>query len=70
MLLTEYIAKTHRFRPMAEIDPVYGREYLLLQRGVCYICTWDRDTETWREIEYYTIIEPEGWLPNGVPAVE
>lgn len=70
MLLTEYIARTHRFRPMKEVDPIYGREYLLLQNGVCYICIWDRDTETWREVDYLTIIEPEGWLPNLVPAVE
>lgn len=70
MLLTEYIARTHRFRAMEELDPVYGREYLMLQNGVCYVCAWDRETETWREMQDYTIINPEGWLPNLLPAVE
>lgn len=67
--LTAYIARTHRFRPLETLEPIYGIEVLLLQRGECYVCTWDRDTETWRELEFYTIIEPEGWLPNREPSI-
>lgn len=51
------------------MEPVYGREVLLLTRGDALICTWDRDTETWREIEFYTIVEPEGWLPALEPGI-
>lgn len=67
--LTSYIAKTHAFRPMSELVPGSRLEYLLMEKGECYVCRWDEDIQTWREMEFYTIIEPEGWLPNLEPGV-